>query len=451
MSSSKTSVTTRSANVQDLELFTTTATDPTPDRHPSILRPGGHASPLVYPTVLRPGAGRQANTPSPHANSKSPSQQSPFSPPPVAYKAYSPPKVQSPSDGLSAEIEGYFSNLEVAPLNIKKKRGEPEPSSAAPPLPPKREDLAEDDMHRRCASPPVPPKERFEEEHHVVPPIAELEAPTERIAEPSVVSPVSEPEVHMDEEGPSSEPPPAYDESERVTPPPEKAAQPCPSANESLAGSAAASAAQVGSSVAGVHATEAIEASSSNLAAAADKKEDKTSKISTGTPTAAVATASATVAPPSLPPRQEPSSKGKGKAPASQQPSPEGKGKAPAAQPSSLPSAKPAAQPHKAGGAAATSAAHVGAAVAGLGQNPGLIQARKVLEKHLGHMVDKAKEIQHQRQQFHQQMRERRHSHAKKPSTGKGKKKATESTSAPRGGAEDPYLAMKAEGDYLYV
>lgn len=432
MSSPKASVTTRSADAQDLELFTTPATDPIPDRHPSILRPGGHASPLNFPTVLRPGAGRQARTPSPNANSKSPSQQSPFSPPPptVAYKAYSPPKVQSPSDELSAEIEGYFTALEVAPLKIKK-QGAPETSSAAPTLPPKEEDLAENDVYRRCASPPVPPKERIEEEHHVVSSISELAAPVERTEDISVVSPMSEPEVHADEAGPSFEPPPAYDESERVTPPPEKAAHPRRSGNGSLAGSAAASAAQVGSSVAGVHATEAIEASSSHLADAADKEEDKVNNASTGTPAAAAA-------PPPLPPRQEPSSGGKGKAPASKPSSPP-------------PPAKPAAQPYKAGGAAATSAANVGAAVAGLGQNAGLIQARKALEKRLGHMVDKAKELHQQRQQYHQHRKEQQHGHARKSSGEKGKKKATESTSAPRGGADDAYLAMKAEGDYLYV
>lgn len=413
MSSPKANPTTRSADVQDLELFTTSATDPAPDRHPSILRPGGHASPLKYPTALRPGAGRHIRTPSPNAHPRLSPQQSPYSPPPqVAYKAYSPPRVQSPSDELSAEIEGYFTALEVAPLNIKKQGAAPETSSAtavaAPALPPKEETpVAADDLYRRCASPPVPPKERIEEERHVVSPMMELEAPVERLQDAGVVSPVSEPEVRIDEGGPSTEPPPAYEESARVTPPPEKAVQRRQSRDESLAGSAAASAARVGSSVVGVDANEAIQASSSNLA------------DSTVEPPAAAAV------PPPLPPRQKPSSKDQGAKPA-----------------------KPAAQPYKAGGAAATSAANVGAAVAGVGKSEGLQQARKALEKGLGHLIDKAKEHHQHLHQHHQHKKEQQHGHARKTSGVKGQKKET---SPPRGGADDPHLAMKAEGDYLYV
>lgn len=379
MSSPAANPTARSADAQDFELFTTPATDPAPDRHPSILRPGGHASPLKYPTALRPGAGRPSRTPSPNAHPRLSPQQSPYSPPPpppVAYKAYSPPRPQSPSDELSAEIEGYFTALEVAPLKIKKQGGAaPETSSAAPAptLPPKEGTVpaAEAGLYRPCASPPVPPKERIEEEHHVVSPMTELEAPAGRIEDAGVVSPVSEPEVHTDEGGPHTEPPPAYDESESVARPPEKAAYRRPSGEGGLAGSAVASAAQVGSSVAGVDAHEAIEASS---------------------PPPPPPAAPAPAVPPPLPPRQ-----------------------------------KPAAQPYKAGGAAATSAANVGAAVAGVGRSEGLQQARKALEKGLGHLIDKAKE-------HHQ------HRH-------KGKKKEA---SPPRGGAEDANLSMKAEGDYLY-
>lgn len=429
---------TRGVDAQDLELFTTAATDPTPERHPSVLRPGGHASPLNYPTVLRPGAGRQGRTPSPNANPKTPPQHSPYKPPstqPVTYKAYSPPRVQSPSDELSAEIEGYFTALEVAPLNIKKQGGTPEPSVSPIAPPPTRpvdtkQDDGEDDLYVRCASPPVPPKERIEEDRHqVVSPISELEAPVERIEEATVVSPVvsePEPKSHgIDSAGPSiPEPPPAYDESERVTPPPEKTAAPSSprrSGDGGLAGSAAASAAQIGSALAGVHANEAIETSSLNLTdplvANSEGKDDNKSN------------ATAATAPPPLPPRQKPSSPGKGKKPAS---------------PSNTPAAaKPATGPYKAGGAAATSAANVGAAVVGLAQNPSLKEARKVLGKGLGHLIDKAKEHHQHLHEHHQQKKEKEQKgHSRKSS------KERKETSAPRGGAEDSYLSMKAEGDY---
>lgn len=444
MSSFEAPQTTRGVNAQDLELFTTPATDPAPDRHPSVLRPGGHASPLKFPTALRPGAGRQTRTPSPNAASKTSPQHSPYSPPPpVAYKAYSPPRVQSPSDELSAEIEGYFTALEVAPLKIKK-QGTPEPSGAtapapAPTLPPKGNTQAEDDdddLYVRCASPPVPPKERIEEmRHHAVSPVSELEAPVvDQPEDAIVISPMSEPAMHVEEERePSTEPPPAYDESERVNPPPEKSVYPRRSGDGSLAGSAAASAAQVGGAVAGLHPTDAAGASSSN------------ENVSNETP-------AVSATPPPLPPRhkQNSSSPGKGKTststPSSSSPPPAASSNSSAFPP---PPAKPVAQSqYKAGGAAATSAANVGAAVAGVGQSAGLTHARKALEKRLGHLVDKAKEHHQQLHQHHQSRKEKeQHGHAKKASDAKGKKKASE---APCGGAEDSYLAMKAEGDYLY-
>lgn len=81
------------------------------------------------------------------------------------------------------------------------------------------------------------------------------------------------------------------------------------------------------------------------------------------------------------------------------------------------------------------------------------MQAKKALEKRLGHMIDKAKEHHQQLHHYHHmQHRIEQHIHARKASyTRGGKRKASESKSAPRGGAEDSYLAMKSEGDYLYA
>lgn len=365
MSPINASLTASNAGPRDDELFTAPSSDPTPDRHPSILRPGGHASPLKYPAVLRPGAARRSRTPSPNPDGAStpPAHPAQASPPPVTYKAFSPSRPQSPSDELASEIEGYFTALEVPPLTINKPQS-PEPE-------------------QRCTSPPVPPKELIpvEIESHVVSPLSETEAPTATNEGPHhMVSPISAPEEHAEEVGEASEPPPAYDESQRVTPPAEKPASPHQIHVESLAGAAAASAAQIGGAMAGVNADEAVVGPSADVTIV--EPEPDAPNVTTEAP-------SDTAAPPPLPPRPTPSA-GKGKEPAM-----------PGAFPP--PPARPVSPSYKTSGAAATSAASVGAAVAGVGQSASLKQARKAL----GHMIDKAKEHHHAREQ---------HRHERKPS-----------------------------------
>lgn len=436
MSSHNATLTVTSAESRDDELFTTPSSDPTPDRHPSILRPGGHASPLKYPAVLRPGNARRSRTPSPNGASTSSAQPSPqqVSSPPVAYKAYSPPRAKSPSDELSAEIEGYFTTLEVPPLNINKPPS-PEPANAAkPPLPPKNPTVEVDSLEQRCASPPVPPKERIlaEIERHVVSPMSELEAPTGSIEEDHhSISPTSEPEAHAEEANGASEPPPAYDESQRVTPPPEKAASPRRISDEGLAGAAVASASQIGGAVAGISSGEAAVGSSTDVAC---NSESKQAAATAATHSGNDKTGSA---PPPLPPRPEPSAAGKGKQPAM-----------PGAFPA--PPTQPATSSYKASGAAATSAAGVGASVAGVGQSAGLKQARKALEKRIGHMIDKAKEHHHAREQ---------HGHERKPSrksSPEGGKSTTRAAhSAPSGVSEvsgdQSLLSLRAEAESVLV
>lgn len=389
-----------SARGIDDELFTTPSTDPTPDRHPSILRPGGHSSPLKHPSALRPGAARQSRTPSPHSapTSPPPAHHPPrASPSPAAYKAYSPPKPpQSPSEELSSEIEGYFTALEVPPLRINRT---PEPPvSATPPLPPKELHSESLSLESRCASPPVPPKETFqpEEERHVVSPFSELEAPTGRTSQDHVVSPVSESEVHVDNE----EAPPPYEESQFVPPPPEKTASSHRSNSGSPVGAAAASAAHVGGATVGVPVNEAI--ASSTAALAAVTIEEPQAIASQGQSEENDHDDIYSAGPPPLPPRPTPSPTGK-------------KGKDPA-MPGAFPPPPPSqpSQGYKASGAAATSAAGVSGSIAGVGQSASLKQARKALEKGLGHLIDKAKEHHHAREQ---------QSHEKKSS---GRKKSPE-------------------------
>lgn len=420
MSPQKASLTVSSGvESRDDELFTAPSSDPTPDRHPSILRPGGHASPLKYPAVLRPGAARRSRTPSPNGASTCAAQTTPHhvSSTAVSYKAYSPPRPQSPSDELSAEIEGYFTPLEVPPLTLNKPSS-PEPAAGPkPPLPPKTPIAEADSLEQRCASPPLPPKERIlaEPERHVVSPMSELDVSTAITQEDHhSVSPTSQAETREEaaeeEEEEDSEPPPAYDESQRVNPPPEKAASPRRISDEGLAGAAAASAAQIGGAVAGVSSDEAAVGSST------DELVIDSADVPGATVEAPSANDSAGGAPaPPLPPRPDPSAKGKGK----------GKGKEPA-MPGAFPA--PPTRPvsttdYKASGAAATSAASVGASVAGVGQSAGLRQARKALEKGIGHMIDKAKEHHRAREQ---------HGHERKPSRkpspeGERKREATHS------------------------
>lgn len=439
MSSHNATLTVTSAESRDDELFTTPSSDPTPDRHPSILRPGGHTSPLKYPAVLRPGNARRSRTPSPNGASTSSAQPSPqqVSSPPVAYKAYSPPRAKSPSDELSAEIEGYFTTLEVPPLNINKPPS-PEPANAVkPPLPPKNLTVEAGSLQQRCASPPVPPKERIpvEIERHVVSPMSELEAPTGSTeADNHSISPTSEPGAHAEEASGASEPPPAYDESQRVTPPPEKAASPRRISDEGLAGAAVASAAQVGGAVAGISSDEAAVGSSTDVVAASS--ESTQAAATEATPPGNDKTGSA---PPPLPPRPEPSAAGKGKQPA-----------VPGAFPASP--TQPATSSYKASGAAATSAAGVGASVAGVGQSAGLKQARKALEKRIGHMIDKAKEHHHAREQ-------QGHKHERKPSrksSPEGGKSTTRAAhSAPSGVSEvsgdQSLLSLRVEAENVLV
>lgn len=438
MSSHNATLTVTGAESRDDELFTAPLSDPTPDRHPSILRPGGHASPLKYPAVLRPGNARRSRTPSPNGASTSSAQPSPqqVSSPPVAYKAYSPPRAQSPSDELSAEIEGYFTTLEVPPLNINKPSS-PEPTDASkPPLPPKNPALEAGSLEQRCASPPVPPKERIpvEIERPVASPMSELEASTESNEENQQSLPsTSEPGAHADEADEASGPPPAYDESQRVSPPPEKAASTRRISDESLAGAAVASAAQVGGAVAGISSDEAAVGSSTDVVAPTPE----------GTPAAALTEATppeddnrAASAPPPLPPRPEPSAAAKGKQPAM-----------PGAFPA--PPTQPVTSSYKASGAAATSAAGVGASVAGVGQSAGLKQARKALEKRIGHMIDKAKEHHHAREQ-HGHGHERKPSRKSSPEGGKSTRAAHPTPSGvSEVSCDQSLLSMRVEAENM--
>lgn len=409
------------------ELFTTPSTDPIPDRHPSVLRPGGHSSPLKHPSALRPGAARHSRTPSPHSTPASPPPAHPprASPSPVAYKAYSPPKPQNPSDELSSEIEGYFTALEVAPLRINRT---PElPAVATPPLPPKVHDEQPLSPEQRCASPPVPPKESIqvdEERHHAVSSFSELEAPMSRTSQEHVVSPVSEPDHQVVEE----EAPPPYEESQPIPPPPEKIAVPNRTNSGSPASAAAASAAHVGSVTAGVPVNEAIASSTAALAAVTIEDPPATNTE----PAAGEHDDIYSAGPPPLPPRPTPSPTGKGKDPAI---------------PGAFP--PPPSQPspgYKASGAAATSAAGVGSSIAGVGQSASLKQARKALEKGLGHLIDKAKEHHHAREQS---SHERKSSGRKKSPDGTKKSADSSGNVAQVSGARSG-LGLGVDADLYY-
>ncbi|CAN8095232.1 unnamed protein product [Discula destructiva] len=373
-----------SARGRDDELFTTPSADPTPDRHPSILRPGGHSSPLKHPSALRPGASRNSRTPSPNnaAPTLPPAKASRASPSPVAYKAYVPSGPQSPSDELSAEIEGYFTALEVAPLHISKT---PEPSTAAlPQPPPKEQDRDESSLEQRCASPPVPPKERVSS-----PPVP----PKEKVAvdeERHVVSPISELEAHPERRGSvvdEEDAPPPYEPSQPVITPIEKPSLAHETSDGSPSGAAEALSAQAheGMALSDVPVGVIPETSTTTLAQVSSVEEMKPAEQEQreGDEDDIYS-----AAPPSLPPRPSPPSAVKGKKSAMPE--------APA-----LPT-RPAPE-YKTSGAAATSAAGVGGSIAGVGQSAGLKQARKALEKGLGRLIDKAKEHQHAREQHTQE------------------------------------------------
>lgn len=422
---------TNTLNIPEDELFIQPSSDPTPDRHPSILRPGGHSSPLKYPAVLRPGAARRSRTPSPSGDVASPTQHPTIttSPPPVAYKAYSPARPQSPNDDLSAEIEGYFTALEVPPLHINKPSS-PEPSAA--PLPPQPQIAAP--HQQRPTSPPVPPKEKIsiiEPERHVVSPVTELDAsiiPDHRVVSPLSESDTTDPAPQAMIEDDVAEAPPAYDESSRVTPPPEKP-RPHRLSDHSLAGAAAASAAQVGGSVGGFHADEAIvdapspaESPAVKANVTSEAQAESSSKSDANLPP-----------PPPLPPRPaaaEASDKDKCEEPAM-----------PGAFPPP-PTRPPPSSSYKVGGAAATSAASVGAAVAGVGQSAGLKQARKAFEKRIGHMIDKAKE--------HHQAREHQRAggHEKKASTSRKASPEGDAKKKKKGDIAGPVAEVSTDHSY---
>lgn len=379
----------------DSELFcTVSSTSKVPERHPSTLIPGGHTSPLRHPTVLRPGAGnhhaRKSSSEAPQTSSQH-HQRSPSTTPKPAYKAYSPPATpQDPRASVVAtEIEGFFTALDIQPLNIKKSQDTISSPSA--------QSSGRESPIQRVASPPLPPKVKLEDAQPLSPP-----------AEISSSSSSWQPEDNIyDAESDSEQPPPAYEESERVQPPPEKPAAaetPAtetqeperPASSQGLAGSAAVSAAKVGGSVAGVDTDEAAAKDTTEEEAEPDKQTS--SKESTAAPAAGAASPTeATSSPPPLPPRPA--------ATASTTPQPDTPAQMPGAFPPP-PRRSPSPKGHSSSssssakmtyvpGAAATSATAVGAAVAIPSTDfahGGLSHARKALGQRVSHLIDKAKE-----------------------------------------------------------
>lgn len=375
----------------DSELFcSVSSTQKVPERHPSTLIPGGHASPLRHPTVLRPGAGNHharkssseaPNTPAQHH------QRTQSTTPKPAYKAYSPPATpQDPRASVVAEeIEGFFTALDIQPLNIKKQDTISSPSSAS-------SGRVSPDI-QRCASPPLPPKVKLEEPQQLSP--------------PAEVSPSSEPETHEQEQESDSDQPPAYDESERVQPPPEKpTATETPETQEpeeptnstpTLAGSAAMSAAKVGGSVAGVDTDQAAAKDTTEEEAKPDTQTDTEEPTTEQQPEQVTEEASTTeeaAAPPPLPPRPTASTTPQPDTPAQMPgafPPPPRRTPSPKGHSSSSSYSKMTYVP----GAAATSATAVGAAVAIPSTDfahGGLAHARKALGQRVSHLIDKAKE-----------------------------------------------------------
>ena len=355
----------------DSELFCTAAkTQSKPERHPSTLVPGGHASPLRHPTVLRPGAGQHHHQPHVRQSSENLGSQTPKptgqqAPKPI-YRAYSPANAsQSPRASVVAgEIEGYFTALDVPPLHIQKQA---EPLQPAPTPATGRESPVQ-----RCSSPPVPPKVKIEEAQ-----------PCEN-GESSQPPAPARPETPHEDSTSEPEAPPAYDESERVTPPPEKTRMPSRrplSRDDNLPAAAAVPAAHVGGSVAGVDTDEAT-------APQPDPETSHEDGPATEAQDTAVVDSSISSVPPPLPPRST-------SVPQEIQPdSPHMPGSYPP--PPKRSSSPRASSPQDgAAGAAASSATAVGAAVAMPSSDfahNGLRQARNALGKHMKHMVDKAKE-----------------------------------------------------------
>lgn len=378
----------------DSELFcSVSSTQKVPERHPSTLIPGGHASPLRHPTVLRPGAGNHharkssseaPNTPAQHH------QRTPSTTPKPAYKAYSPPATpQDPRASVVAEeIEGFFTALDIQPLNIKKQDTISSPSSSS-------SGRVSPDI-QRCASPPLPPKVKLEEPQQLSP--------------PAEVSPSLEHETNGEDQESDSDAPPAYNESERVQPPPEKPAatetQKSEESEESeeptnstptLAGSAAISAAKVGGSVAGVDTDKAAAKDTTEDEAEPDSQtnsEESTTEQQPQQATEETSTTEESAAPPPLPPRPTASTTPQPDTPAQMPgafPPPPRRTPSPKGHSSSSSYSKMTYVP----GAAATSATAVGAAVAIPSTDfahGGLAHARKALGQRVSHLIDKAKE-----------------------------------------------------------
>ncbi|ROW00534.1 hypothetical protein VSDG_03212 [Cytospora chrysosperma] len=358
----------------DSELFCTIEKpDTKPERHPSTLIPGGHTSPLRHPTVLRPGAGHahykdHMRKSSENLRSQTPAATGQQAPKPI-YKAYSPST--TPPDPrasvIASEIEGYFTALSVAPLHVRKQS---EPSHSVSPVSPA---TGRESPLQRCSSPPVPPKVKIEQEEHSLPPSS-----TPGLLQ-STLSQTKAPE--QEDCSPEPECPPAYDESARVPPPPEK-----PRA-ESVNGVEAdrASAQDVTNDAAQTPRADG-EASQDNNATeeVEEEKEEEEEQ-----PQVAHDSDKAD-SPPPLPPRAA-SSTGEIQ-PDSQTHMP---GEFPPP-PKRCPS--PRSSPPPQGGvtgAAASSATAIGAAVAMPSSDfshGGLRQARNVLGMHVKHMVDRAKE-----------------------------------------------------------
>ncbi|KKY39691.1 hypothetical protein UCDDA912_g00304 [Diaporthe ampelina] len=375
----------------DSELFcSVSSTQKVPERHPSTLIPGGHASPLRHPTVLRPGAGnhhaRRSSSETPHTPARHHQRASSKTPKPE-YKAYSPPATpQDPRASVVAdEIEGFFTALDIQPLHIKKQDTISSPSA---------ESSGRVSPIQRCASPPLPPKVKLEEPAHLSP--------------AAEVSPSSQPEEHEHDEESDLDQPPAYEESERVQPPPEKPAaaeaqaDEEPASSPSLAASAAISAARVGGSVAGVD-TEQAAAKDTTEEAEPDEQASNADEATTEPEPAHAAEATS---PPPLPPRPAPAPAASAPAPApattSTTPQPDTAAQMPGAFPppprrSPSPKGSPSSSAKMAyvPGAAATSATAVGAAVAIPSTDfahGGLAHARRALGQRVSHLIDKAKE-----------------------------------------------------------
>lgn len=373
----------------DSELFcSVSSTHKVPERHPSTLIPGGHTSPLRHPTVLRPGAGnhhaRKSSSEAPQTSAQH-HQRSPSSTPKPAYKAYSPPATpQDPRASVVAdEIEGFFTALDIQPLNIKKQDTISSPSGQS---------SGRESPVQRVASPPLPPKVKLEDPQPLSP--------------PAEISPSSsQAETHVQEAESDSDQPPAYEESERVQPPPEKPAATEtqeaeeaeeaeePASSQSLAGSAAISAAKVGGSVAGVDTEQAAAKDTAEEEEQADK-QTSSEEGTTEEPAPAAEVASPTEAtPPPLPPRPASNCATPQPDTAAQMPGafPPPPRRSPSPKGNSSSSAKMTYVP----GAAATSATAVGAAVAIPSTDfahGGLSHARKALGQRVSHLIDKAKE-----------------------------------------------------------